>query len=297
MKQEYKLHVQLERNDIREEEKLAFIKNNPGINFEIPPMIFSEGRQSRVSALEIIKDNAATRVVWKRCGVKKQLTIKEAKSLCLRLLPYREILKKYGWDVPNIFYSEAISIKDENVIFSYEELVNAADAERMFKDPETARFEKLAVIQKIIYTLTNEAHQNLEQKIYFGQSFSQLPYGIDLKLANLILDTNGNLYFVDFFGPKELDENYNWKIYNPKLDYLPQENLALVCATREGCILRMLKLALLHIQNIEEIAIYINHFKEIIIYSSLPKKEKEFILNELEKDFPLLKRVYEEQKV
>src|SRR3989344_3485377 len=234
MKQEYKLHVQLERNDIREEEKLAFIKNNPGINFELPPMIFGEGRQSRVSALEIIKDNAATRVVWKRCGVEKQLTIEEAKSLCLRLLHYREILKKYGWDVP-----------------------------------------------KIIYTLTNEAHQNLEQKIYFGQSFSQLPYGIDLKLASLILDTNGNLYFVDFFGPKELDENYNWKIYNPKLDYLPQENLALVCATREGCILRMLKLALLHIQNIEEIAIYINHFKEIIIYSSLPKKEKEFILNEL----------------
>lgn len=297
MNPEYTLHAKLERNDIRDEEKLILIKNNPSVRFQTPSITFGEGRQSRVSALEIIKEDSVRRVIWKRCGVEKGLTKEESEQLCSRLLPYRETLKYYGWNVPNIFYSEVAPQKREYVIFSYEELIEAVDTERLFKDSATAHFERLAVLQKIITTLTNNQHQNLKQKNYAHRQFSQLPYGIDLKLANLILDKNGELYFVDFFGPKEMTENNTWRTYTTKLDSLSQENLAIVCATREGCILRMLKLALRHIPEKKEFATYTRHFVDIISLSSLPETEKEYILKELKGNFPLLSTVYDENKV
>ncbi len=298
MNPEYKLHAQLERNDIREEEKLELLKRNPNVHSETPSIIFGEGRQSRVSALEVIKNGSSSKVIWKRCGVDKGLTIQEAQELCARIQPYRETLKECGWNVPEVLYSEPISLTPKDaVIFSYEQLIEAIDTERMFKETDTAHFERLSVLQKIVQILTNSSHQNLEQITYLERSFSQLPYGIDLKLANLILDKNGCLYFVDFFGPKELNNDYTWKTYNSKLDSLSEENLSLVCATREGCILRMLKLALRNLPNTEDIPMYMGHFKDIITYSSLPQKEKGVIIEELEGGFPLLDKVYEEYKV
>ena len=297
MNLELQLHAQLERNDIREEEKLELVKRNPTVHFEIPSMTFGEGRQSRVSALEIKKENTTQKVIWKRCGVEKKLHKEEAENLCKRLTPYREVLRIYGWNVPNIFYSEVVEQESGYVVFSYEELIEAIDTERMFKEVSTAHFERLAVLQKIITTLTNKEHEHLLKKEYFGRTFSQLPYGIDLKLANLILDEQGSLHFVDFFGPKELTPEGVWKTYNTKLDSLSQEKLLVVCATREGCILRMLKLALRHLPHKDMTIVYFNHFKDIITHSPLPEYEKQYILQELENGFPLLTSVYEESKV
>lgn len=297
MDKELKLHTQLERNDVQETEKLELIQRNPGVHFEIPSMKFGEGRQSRVSALEIKKGNTSRKVIWKRCGVEKKLQKEEAENLCKRLTPYREVLRIYGWNVPNIFYSEVVQQESDYVVFSYEELIEAIDTERMFKEVNTAHFERLAVFQKIITTLTNKEHEHLIKKEYFGRTFSQLPYGIDLKLANLILDAQGSLHFVDFFGPKGLTPQGTWETYSTKLDSLSQENLMVVCATREGCILRMLKLALRHLPHKDMTIVYFNHFKDIITHSPLPKDEKQYILQELENGFPLLTSVYEESKV
>ncbi len=297
MDKELKLHTQLERNDVRETEKLELIQRNPGVHFEIPSMKFGEGRQSRVSALEIKKGSTSRKVIWKRCGVEKKLLKNEAENLCEHLNPYREVLRAYGWNVPNIFYSEVVQQESDYVVFSYEELIEAIDTERMFKEISTAHFERLAVLQKIITTLTNKEHEHLVKKEYFGRTFSQLPYGIDLKLANLILDKQGSLHFVDFFGPKGLTPQGTWETYSTKLDSLSQEKLLVVCATREGCILRMLKLALRHLPHKDMTIVYFNHFKDIITHSPLPEDEKQYILQELENGFPLLTSVYEESKV
>lgn len=297
MENEFTFHAQLERNDIRVEEKLKLLEANSEITFNTPNIKFGEGRQSRVSALEIVKSDTVTKVIWKRCGVEKKLTKEESQELCRRIAPYRENLKDFGWNVPEVFYSESVELPDENVVFSYEQLIESVDVERMFKDEKTAHFERLSVIQKIIQILTNPHHQKLNKKIYGNYSLSYLPYGIDLKLANLILDAKGQLFFVDFFGPKELNENGSWKNYLTKLDSLPEENLKVICATREGCILRMIKLALQNLPKNVEVDTYRRHFIDIISLSSLPEEEKETILTEIENNFPLLDMVYEEYRV
>lgn len=297
MENEYTLHIQLERNDVREEEKLKLLESNPNISYNIPNIKFGEGRQSRVSALEIIKQNTTTKVIWKRCGTNKKLTKEESVELCSCITPYRETLKYFGWNVPEVLYSESVKLVDEHVIFSYEQLIEAVDVERMFKDSGTAHFERLSVIQKIVQTLTNTYHQKLNRKTYESYTLSHLPYGIDLKLANIILDTQGKLHFVDFFGPKELQADNSWKSYTTKLDSLTEDNLKIICATREGCILRMIKLALQYLPKDINSDTYLNHFVDIIMLSSLPNEEKELIVNEIKNKFPLLDKVYEEYKV
>lgn len=297
MENEFSLHTQLERNDIRVEEKLKLVESNPGIIFNTPCITFGEGRQSRVSALEIVKANMVTKVIWKRCGVEKKLTQEESESLCRHILPYRENLKAFGWNVPEVFYSESVCLTNEHVVFSYEQLIESVDVERMYKDEKTAHFERLSVLQKIIHILTNSHHQNLDKKKYGNYMLSYLPYGIDLKLANLILDAKGKLFFVDFFGPKELQKDGSWKNYLTKLDSLSEENLKVICATREGSILRMVKLALQYLPKNIEVDVYKKHFIDIISSSSLPDEEKETVLNEIENNFPLLGMVYEEYRV
>lgn len=297
MENEYKLHTQLERNDVREEEKLKLLERSPNISYRIPNIKFGEGRQSRVSALEIVKKDTITKVIWKRCGVEKRLTKEESEKLCVCIAPYRETLKDFGWNVPEIFYSESVELGDESIIFSYEQLIEAVDTERMFKDENTAHFERFAVIQKIVQTLTNASHQKLEREIYGEHTLSQLPYGIDLKLANLILDNKGQLHFVDFFGPKELEPDGSWKSYTTKLDSLSPDNLKIICATREGCILRMIRLALQYLPKDMKTEVYMSHFIDIIEFSSLPDEEKRLIVGEIKSGFSLLDKVYEEYKV
>lgn len=297
MQQEFKLHTTLERNDIREEEKLVFIQENPGIRFATPKITFGEGRQSRVSALEIIKADSTRKVIWKRCGVEKGLTKEEATLLAKHIPHYRESLQQFGWNVPSIFYSHVVHFDSGHVIFSYEELVEVIDAERMFKDENTAHFERLAVLQKVVATLTNNKHQSLVRKKYGDVILSSLPYGIDLKLANIILDARGELHFVDFFGPKELTPEGSWKTYSTKLDSLPEDSLLAVCATREGCIIRMLKLALRYLPSSLSKETYMKHYEDIVRDSLLPEEEKYFILSEVKNDFPLLASIYQEEKV
>ncbi len=295
---DFKLHSTLERNDVRVEEKLLLVKDNPAVVFTLPKMTFGEGRQSRVSALEIRKlDGTIRKVIWKRCGVSKSLTHDEATELCSRVSPYREVLKSYGWEVPQVYHSEPVVLDGESLIFSYEQLISVYDAERMFKDSNTMHFERFAVIKKVLQVLLNDKHQKLERKSLMGTELSVLPYGIDLKLGNCILDGAGVLYFIDFFGPKELTDSLEWKSYSTKLDSLSSESLKVICATREGCILRMLRLSLSYLPDHSQSDFYRKSFVEMIFTCDLPQIEKDFILNQIAADFPLLDIIYEEKKV
>lgn len=293
----YQLHAKLERNDITLSEKTFLLACNPLTSFSFPSISFGEGRQSKVSALEIKTPLSVRKVIWKRSGIDKKLDRTEANVFALSLHPYRETLLRYGWHTPEILYHEVVEDEGEYRIFSYEELILAADVERMFKEGGTTHFERFSVIQKTIATLTNHHHGSLSTLHTYGHTFHLLPYGIDLKPANLVLDHKGKLHFVDFFGPKELTEEGDWKTYSTKLDSLSKENLRLVCATREGCILRMLKLCLQQLPENCDKNYYKNSFAECILHSSLSEEEKRYIMSQVENNFPLLAKIYKEKEV
>lgn len=283
------------------EKELAILKNQEHlIDFKIAPSHgISEGRQSRVSVLEYKVDDQPHQVLWKRMGAGKGLSLKEASSLYDRLTPYKKELETYGWTIPTLYYAKPIEINSETQIFSYEELITGGDGEFMVANREEPNFKKWFIVRSVLKTLANYPEQSLHRKMIAGQDVTLLPHGLDLKLANVVLNEQGKLYFVDLFGPKELSPDGHWLSYTPKLDSLPEENLMAVTATREGAILRFYRLAeKLWSQNCDMKQEKIRAgFREMLEDLTLPETERKFINSQIDSNFSWLDKIYSEQQV
>lgn len=269
------------------------------IDFKIlPPFGISEGRQSRVSLLEYSANDKKERVIWKRMGAGKGLTHEEAQTLDGRLHSYRDTLTKYGWNVPNLFFHKVIDLESESQIFSYEKAIEGGDANIMVRNRKEPNFKKWHLLKSVLDTLSSQPSPDLKRIELLGKEVSALPYGIDLKLANVVLDREGKMFFVDLFCPKELDKNGNWATYLPKLDNLPEQNLKAVTATREGALLRMYRLAESEWASTGMTTEAIrNGFMEIMDAAPLFSDEKRLIMKEIEEGFPWLDAIYNERGV
>jgi hypothetical protein len=265
----------------------------------VPARGISEGRQSRVSVLEYEINGMREQVLFKRMAVGKKLTWHEAQEFFERLFLYRQVLVDAGWNVPHIFHAEPVTINDETQIFSYEQFILGGDGDFMFANPEEPQFRKWLLLRSILDTLVQYDERMLIREDIVGQRLTRLPHGLDLKLANLVLERNGKLYFVDLFGTKELGLDGRWLTYSPKIDLLPQEELKAVCATREGAILRLYRLAEQRWSQADGIAVDVLRDGMIHLVQSahLPSEETVFILNEMKSGFPFLDSIYKERAV
>ncbi|MEK7638232.1 MAG: hypothetical protein AAB375_02295 [Patescibacteria group bacterium] len=275
-------------------------KDEPRVSFTVlPPDGISEGRQSRVSILEYTEQNTTRQVLFKRMGAGKQLSLDTAKSLESRLIPYRDELARFGWRIPTAYYTRTLLHEGEGQIFSYEQRVGRGDGEKIFGNPEQPNFLRWNIIRQTFETLARYPQSSLKRRQLAGQGVTALPHGLDLKLANVVPDIDGTLYFVDLFGPKEIDEQGRWRTYRPELDSLPKENLLAVCASREGTILRFWRLAetiwskTLKV-GIEDIR---RGFLEFLDSLNLPSEESDFIKQQIATGYPWLDRIYSEQRV
>lgn len=259
-----------------------------GVWFNVVPAaeLISEGRQSKVSILEYRVGDRSERVLWKRMGAGKGLTEDEASMFHARLRPYRAALISAGWNMPELFYTTTVSEKGEWQIFSYEQFVGHGDGDKMLANPEEPNFRKWHLLRRTMETLA-------------AYPSSVLPHGLDLKLANVVLDEQGKLWFVDLFGPKELMPDGSWRTFSSKLDSLAPDRLLRVCATREGMALRMYRLA----EKVwtkgggisaEKLR---GEFTTLLGSLGLPDTEVSFIVDEIRGGFPWLDSIYDERKV
>jgi len=292
-----KMHAELHQPNA---EELSILKNQePLVSFEIvKPFGFSEGRQSRVTLLEYTAAGTNKQVVWKRMGAGKGLTEAEAHLFESRLRPYRNGLHNFGWRVPQTRYSQVVEVGGEFQVFSYDQFIPGGDAEHLVLNPEEPNFLKWHLLREIVSQLASYPQSDIDRKTLFGADVSVLPHGLDLKLANIVSAENG-VFFVDLFGPKELNEDRSWKTYSPKLDILPPENLLAVTGTREGAFLRLYRLIERHWSSIGGVTVGTlrNQLKQLLENSRLASSETNFILSEVQDDYPWLDRVYKEQNV
>ena len=282
-------------------ELLNLKKTEPHVIFkEIPITAFvSEGRQSRVSVLEYGEGDKLNRIIWKRMGVDKSLTQKEAVLLHERLQPYKKSLIDYGWVVPAIYHTEVIEIDGEYQIFSYEQFISGGDGEKMVMNPSEPNFRKWFLLRKVIESLANYPIGSTKRSEIKGVELSLLPHGLDLKLANVVLDKSGTLFFVDIFGPKELTTDGAWVTYSKKLDSLPENSLIAVCATREGSLLRLYRLLEKKWADTGGMDTdYLRQaFGEILKHLGFPNHESDFIQKEIASGYPWLDSIYNEKAV
>ncbi len=260
----------------------------------------SKGRQSRVSVLAYGQGSRERRVVWKRMGAGKGLNVDEAELMWQRLAHYREKLIAVGWRVPKLLYSAVVPIsQDEVQIFSYEEYIRGGDAEVMLKDPEQPNFRKWYFVDKVLRTLYSYPPDSLRREEVAGRTVSLLPDGLDLKAANFVLEEGtDDLFFIDLFGPKELTDDGQWRVYSQKIDPLPADNLRAVCATREGSLLRFWRLArrLWKPDKRERVAIT-EEFLDHVAAIEPPPEELAFIREEIENGCRWMEELYEERQI
>lgn len=281
-------------------EELSILKNHePLVELRfIEPIGISEGRQSRVSVLEYGPQEARKRVIWKRMGVDKNLSREETETLERRLRPYRQDLARFNWHVPEIYHSQVVQIGEEYQIFSYDQYIPGGDAECMVLDSDEPNFRKWHLLRKVLEHITDYSSDQTKRVTLSDKELTLLPHGLDLKLANIVL-TDDKMYFVDFFGPKELTVDGQWRTYSPKLDTLSPSNLMAVTATREGAFLRLYRLLEKNwtkIAGIEE-GILREKLFELLDHSSLPREERELITSEISDDYPWLDSIYKEQQI
>jgi hypothetical protein len=266
----------------------------------VHPRGMSQGRQSRVSVLAYGHKSKERRVVWKRMGAGKGLTFDEANAMWKRLVHYREKLLAVGWKVPKLLYSAVVPVApDETQIFSYEEYIYGGDAEAMLKSTKQPNFRKWYFVDKVLRTLYSYPPEVLHRREVSGREVSLLPDGLDLKAANFVLEQGtDDLFFIDLFGPKELTGDGDWRIYNPKIDTLPADNLKAVCATREGALLRFWRLArrLWKPDKRERVAIS-NEFLDHVAAIEPPAQELALIREEIETGCPWMEQLYKEHHI
>ena len=258
----------------------------------------SQGRQSRVSVLEYDRDGKTHQVIWKRMGANKRLTHEEAHQLWLRLDSYRTSLLGSGWTVPQLLYSAVVEIsKVEHQIFSYEQFIPGGDGDSLLADPSEPNFRKWHFVTEVLRRLY--AYPARRTNELGGRELTLLPHGLDLKAANLVLEPQTDqLYFVDLFGPKELTEDGNWRVFSPKIDPLPPRNLMAVCATREGCLLRFWRLARrLWEPEYTRRGLLTAELMEQLSRFDPPHSEFDFIEQEIADGFPWLNELYSERQV
>lgn len=275
-------------------------KHEKLVEFKIVPSTdISEGRQSRVSILEYKAGDETQRVIWKRMGAGKGLNLDEAVLFASRLEPYQKVLRDYGWDVPDIFHNQVVAVEGEYQIFSYEKLISGGDGKKMVINPKEPNFRKWFLLKSVVDTLAKHEAKDIKRTVYNGQELSRLPYGLDLKLENLVLSKENKLKFVDLFGPKELDGQGGWLTYSTKLDSLPPDNLKAVTATREGALLRFYRLtekSWVDSSGIKKEDLR-RGFLKVIRAAGFPEEEINFIELEVNRNFSWLDNVYSEKKI
>lgn len=281
-----------------EEVSAVFADEPTSAYVQLDPLGISSGRQSTVNVLQFQSQRQP--VVVKRMGVGKNLTLDEANLFLERLRPYRWELRRSGWNVPKLFQTRVDVVDGEATILSYEEFVSGGDGQYSSESPEVPNYRKWFTIRSAVEILANYEKSTLDRKLVSGKQVTCLPHGLDLKLANLVVGESDNrLYFIDLFGPKELRSDGEWLTYSTKIDSVLPEDLKAVTATREGAILRMLRLA--EESWVRSGSIDSSSFRQqipsLLRQSQVPEIEAEFISNELKEGYPWLRQLYREDEI
>ncbi len=142
------------------------------------------------------------------------------------LTPYCQALVRSGWQMPKLLHTRVSALADEFQIVGYEQYIAGGDGEKLLANPAEPNFRKWFLISEVVRTLYGYPADTARRGTVAGKEVTLLPYGLDLKLANVVLEAPSNdLYFVDLFGPKDFDEDGNWLTNSTKLDDLPPARL------------------------------------------------------------------------
>ncbi len=258
-----------------------------GLASDLRGRVIGRGRQSQVELTE--RGHMGMPTVIKKMGVGRQLSYEEARCLHAQFYVYRDILKLSGWSIPDVYDAALCGEKDGLYIRTYEEYIDGQSVSEVMYGGFDVADKKWEICGQLFSLLSQ---QRGVPWAVGNKLLHRLPYGVDLKPDNLVLDSGGRVYLVDIFGPKTIDDRGRWVSYARKLERLDEVSLMIVTATREGAILRFLRLAArgcpVGFAETEAIA----RLRDCLLAVGISSGESEFIVNEVSRGYPWLDELY-----
>ena len=249
--------------------------------------IIGYGKQSQVELLE--RDYLKMPIIIKWMGVGKRLKYEETVNLHTHLFVYRDILERNGWSIPKLHEVIIYKAKRTAYISVYEEYIIGRSINEIIQDKSYAVNQKWELFGLLFSLLARQESVTLTVG---SKQLHRLPYGVDLKPDNLIIDDTGRIRLVDTFAPKTINDKGQWTSYSKKLEGLDEESLMAVTATREGIVLRFLRLA--HVRSPVEYgkSEVIQHLQDCLLEAGVSSGETEFIMDEVKSGYRWLNHLY-----
>jgi len=237
--------------------------------------LIAEGKQSRVYLGQSI---------LKQIGVGKNLIKEEADSLVVGLCDYNKILHLRGWLIPELYSVRTKYSKYGWELFIYEQYIPGLLLAEVIVHQGIV--QAMTYLLPILEILVAEPTTELS---YGNAVLHHFSYGVDLKPTNLILNhQTKELFLVDIFAPKTMTSDKAWRCYNNKLESLSPRNLQIVTATREGILLRLLRLTGVY----KEMSEY-RTLLTLIEDAGINLNELHFVKTQIDQGYPLLDHVYQ----
>ncbi len=220
-----------------------------------------------------------TYMIEKHIGRNKRLTLSEALRLKHQLFVYQHILRQQGWHIPECYLLEVNVTKDKVELRLLEQYIEGPTVTEVLKLHGTSY-----ALKKIIPTLYVLTMQPTVPYDYGKYRLQRLAYGVDLKPDNIILYSKKTPFLVDTFAPKLLTITGNWRYYSSQFETLAAQELLVVTATREGVILRLLRLL-----GIDRHSLSVSR---AFLQAGLSSREIAFLKKEITMGYPLLNIIY-----
>lgn len=235
----------------------------------------AQGKQSTVFVIQ---------VAVKQIGIDKGLSSQEAQYLVAQLYYYRRVLTQRGWRLPELYLTRTKKYENETRLTIYEQYIPGPSLTSIIAQQGMLQaIGHMASLLKLIYTDHATAMRHGSTLLH------RLDYGVDLKPDNVLLNKATNqLYLIDTFAPKTIRKDGSWHCYLKKLDNLSPNKLMIVTATREGILLRLLRLAGVRQGTREYFAV----LRLLCSLNTMSQSEYQFITSEISRNYTFLDSIY-----
>jgi len=244
------------------------------------------GTQSAVDLITLPDFPAGTEaVLLKRMAAGRGLSHHEARTLRDALGPYQESLRAAGWNIPQLYASHIVQVENEWQIWAYEEYIRGANLAAILRHGSNglARY----AISRVLATISS--YEPTRHISHADQTLTLLPHGVDLQPTNIVMASTGAFYMIDTFGPKSTTENGELTSYNPQLDSASPRALTIVCATREGALLRFFRKTEALWPTPED---FVDEAEEALAFADIPTDEAQLVIADMAAGYELLDEAY-----
>ncbi|MCZ2836772.1 hypothetical protein [Modestobacter sp. VKM Ac-2985] len=228
----------------------------------------------------------------KRVGVRRGLSRAECLAIGDGYLEYRHALaRQTTWQMPRLAEVVAHGGDQEWHLLLIEQYVRGESLSAFLGSTRHSAEYRQAALAAVLRNVLSHPETNRAISVN-GHRLRLVGQGVDLKPSNVVVATIGSPYLVDQFPPLLLDGSGAVRFRWERLHTFSEEKLKILCFTKAGAMLRLLRLLQLSARSVEEAARLTRGFLATVQAVGPRQTDWRFLWQEVQANFPTLRRLY-----